>query len=105
MIAQLHQWCTVWPQGQSDGWGGTACGPPLHLRCRWQATTKIIRDKSGAERVAAAVVYLPQPIDLSARIARGRLHDPSPTEQAYEPQSISEAVGVDGRPDHWRVYV
>lgn len=101
----MNQVCTYWPPLPGNSWGGGIYGPPEHIRCRREGTTKLIRSKDGREMVASAVYWLPREIDLSGRIAPGQLTDPTPPSAAKEPQSTIETVGLDGQTDHWQVYV
>lgn len=105
MIAILNQVCTYWPPGEGSEWGGMSYGPPEHMHCRREGTTKLIRSKEGREIVASMIYWLPKAVDLSGRIAPGWVTDAQPASTAREPQSIVERVGLDGQADHWQVYV
>jgi hypothetical protein len=106
MIASVcTETCTYW-QGAPDGYGGRVYGAPQQLKCRWEQKQRLIRTKTGEERVSVARVFLLQSVDLEGRLYRGATAEPDPRLlDSHELQAGEELQQMDGTVAGWVVWL
>jgi len=106
MIASVcTETCTYWP-GTPDGYGGRDYGPPQQLRCRWEQKQRLIRTKTGEERVSQAREFLTQSVDLEGRLYRGATAETDPRVlDSHELQAGEELQEMDGTVVGWVVWL
>lgn len=103
-VMRRNQAATYWYPTGNGSWGEPSWSDPQIIRVRWQDKTQLIRDKEGKEIVADAVVYTGKAIDLEGRLQKGE-HAGNPGADAREPKTLQQHVRVDGKTDHWAVYL
>lgn len=97
--------CTYWP-GTPDGYGGRIYGTPQRLPCRWEQKQRLIRTKTGEERVSQARVFLTRPVDLEGRFYRGATAEADPRVlDSHELQAGEELQEMDGTVVGWVVWL
>ena len=95
--------CTYWPE---DGYGGRVYGAPQQLKCRWEQKQRLIRTKTGEERVSQARVFLTQSVDLEGRLYRGATAETDPRVlDSHELQAGEELQEMDGTVVGWVVWL
>lgn len=74
----LHQDVTYWVT-TPDGYGGWTFGAPVHLKGRWEEKTEEFMDKTGAQAVSQAVVYLDTDVEVDDYLFNGFSNEVNPS--------------------------
>jgi hypothetical protein len=54
------QTAVYWTAGTRDGFGDSIFSEGVEIRCRWDDTTELIRDKHGKDYTSKAMIMIPQ---------------------------------------------
>lgn len=95
----LRQAATYWSPGAEDGFGGSAFGAPLAIKCRWEDKTSLFYDDSGVEIKSNAIVYVDRVLAREGYIFLGTSSstDPLSVDGAREIRKTEDYPTVSGR--------
>ena len=85
----LKQTATYWGSPVADGIGGYTFALPVMIDCRWLLKQELFIDAKGKEKISAAIVLIPQDIDLGGYLYLG-------TSVASNPKDVSSSYEIKG---------
>lgn len=69
------QTAVYWEASTPDGFGGFTYKDPVEIQCRWDGTSKLIKDDKGTEVVAHAEILVNQDLEIDSLLFLGSLDD------------------------------
>lgn len=87
------QTAVYWGAPEPDGYGGTTYGDPIEIDCRWDDSTKLIRNNNGEEIASKAEVLVTQDLDNEGYLYLGSLDDLD-SDQLDSPEDVKGAYKI-----------
>lgn len=69
MKLRLKQKCNYYP-AVSDGWGGYTQGEPIEIPCRWVNRQRLIRSKTGEEKMSKSEIHAEYPVETTGFLSQ-----------------------------------